>query len=97
MIDLSTERWRANLVLDGLPPWEEFSWVGREVRIGEATLAVRERIGRCLATAANPATGRRDADTLGILEAMHGAREFAVYAEVTRSGRVAEGDPVEAL
>lgn len=95
--DLSTMRWRANLILDGLAPWEEFGWVGREVRIGEATLAVRERIGRCLATAANPATGRRDADTLGILEAMHGTREFAVYAEVTRSGRVAEGDPVEAL
>jgi uncharacterized protein YcbX len=95
--DLSTERWRANLVLDGLAPWEEFGWVGREVRIGQATLAVRERIGRCLATAANPATGIRDADTLGTLEAIHGVREFAVYAEVVESGRVADGDPVEPL
>jgi uncharacterized protein YcbX len=95
--DLSTERWRANLVLDGLAPWEEFAWVGREVRVGDATLAVRERIVRCLATATNPATGQRDADTLGTLEAIHGAREFAVYAEVVTSGRIAEGDPVEPL
>jgi hypothetical protein len=58
---------------------------------------VRERIVRCLATAANPASGLRDADTLGALEAIHCEREFAVYAEVTRGGRVAEGDQVEPL
>jgi uncharacterized protein YcbX len=95
--DLSTERWRANLVLDGLDPWQEFDWVGREVRVGGATIAVRERIVRCLATATNPATGVRDADTLGTLEAIHGEREFAVYAEVTEGGRIAEGDPVRPL
>ena len=94
--DLSTERWRANLVIEGLDPWEEFGWVGREVRIGGATIAVRERIGRCLATAANPATGMRDADTLGALEVLVGARDFAVYAEVVEGGRVAEGDEVRA-
>jgi uncharacterized protein YcbX len=94
--DLSTERWRANLILDGLAPWEEFDWIGREVVIGGAVLAVRERIGRCLATAANPATGLRDADTLGALDALVGARDFAVYAEVVRGGRVAEGDEVRA-
>jgi uncharacterized protein YcbX len=94
--DLSPLRWRANLMLDGLEPWEEFGWVGREIRIGDATLEVRERIGRCLATAANPTTGVRDADTLGTLEAIHGERHFAVYAEVVAGGRVATGDPVEA-
>ena len=94
--DFSTERWRANIILDGLDPWEEFGWVGREVRIGGATVAVRERIGRCLATAANPATGLRDADTLGALEDLVGARQFAVYAEVVEGGRVAEGDELRA-
>lgn len=94
---LSTERWRANLVLDGTGPWQEFEWVGRDIRIGDAVLAVRERIGRCLATAANPDTGRRDADTLGALEALIGVQDFGVYAEVTRGGRVAEGDEVVAV
>ncbi len=95
MGDLSTERWRANVILDGLEPWEEFEWVGREVAVGSAVLAVRERVGRCLATAANPETGFRDADTLGTLERLVGAREFAVYAAVVKGGRVVEGDPVE--
>ena len=91
---LSTERWRANLILDGFGPWEEFGWVGRELRVGGARLAVRERIGRCLATAANPETGERDADTLGALDRFHGKSQFGVYAEVIDGGPLAEGDPV---
>ena len=42
-------------------------------------------------------TGVRDADTLGALDAIHGAREFAVYVEVVQGGRVAEGDEVRAV
>ncbi|RVT87187.1 MOSC domain-containing protein [Rhodobacteraceae bacterium CCMM004] len=89
--DLSIHRWRANVWLDGLGPWEEFEWIGRCVRIGTAVLTVRERTGRCLATAASPQTGRRDADTLGALE-RDGHTDFAVYAEVTEGGTVAVGD-----
>lgn len=95
--DLSTERWRGNLILDGLSAWSEFDWVGRDIAIGEAVLSVRQRIERCLATASNPETGHRDADTLGALDAILGARDFGIYAEVTGGGRVAEGDKVRVI
>lgn len=94
--DLSIHRWRGNIWLDGLAPWEEFDWIGREIRIGTATLKVRERTERCLATAANPETGRRDADTLGVLETW-GHRDFSVKAEVTGGGTIRPGDEVELL
>lgn len=94
--DLSPLRWRGNLILDGLGPWEEFEWLGRTLRIGEVELAVRERTVRCLATTANPETGQRDADTLGVLEDGWGHRDFGVYAEVVAGGRISLGDPVEA-
>ncbi|MBT8455834.1 MAG: MOSC domain-containing protein [Rhodobacteraceae bacterium] len=92
--DLSIHRWRGNLWLDGLGPWQEFEWIGKEIRIGEATLAVRQRITRCKATMANPETGRRDADTLGALSTWD-HQDFGVYAEVTHGGIIAAGDPVE--
>ena len=41
---LAMERFRGNVWLDGLAPFEELGLVGREIRIGEATLRVRERI-----------------------------------------------------
>lgn len=91
---LAMERFRGNIWIEGLAPWQEFEWIGRDLRIGEAILSVRERITRCLATAANPDTGRRDADTLGALEAGWGHRDFGVYAEVIEGGAVTVGDLV---
>lgn len=94
--DLSIHRWRGNLWLDGLAPWEEFDWIGKEIRIGQAVLRVQERITRCKATMANPETGRRDADTLGALEAGWDHSDFGVYAEVVTGGSISVGDLVEA-
>lgn len=91
--DLSIHRWRGNIWLDGLSPWEEFDLVGREVAVGSAVLRIEERITRCKATAANPSTGRFDADTLGALEAGVGHQDFGVYARVVQGGPVAVGNP----
>lgn len=92
--DLDPRRFRGNLWLEGLAPWEEFDLVGKRLRIGPAELDVIERIGRCRATEANPETGRRDAATLAALEDGWGHTAFGVYAMVRRGGRVAVGDPV---
>ncbi len=94
--DLSLVRWRGNIWFDGLPLWEEFDWLNRDIRIGQAVLRVRERITRCLATTANPETGTRDADTLGALNAWD-HQDFGVYAEVIQGGEVKPGDKVQPL
>lgn len=94
--DLSIHRWRGNIWVDGIPAWEEFDWLGREVRIGGAVLHVRERTGRCAATTANPMTGQRDADTLGTL-GIWGHQDFSVRAEVVRGGALTIGDTVQVL
>lgn len=93
---LSIHRWRGNIWIDGLAPWEEFDWLDREVQIGSTIFKVRGRAMRCLATAANPDTGKRDADTLGTLQTW-GHQDFSVHAEVVRSGAVAVGDAVRQL
>lgn len=90
---LSIHRWRGNVWIDGLGPWQEFEWIGKEISIGDTVLAVEERIGRCRATMANPETGRRDADPLAALDTW-GHRDFGVYARVIRSGEIHVGDPV---
>jgi uncharacterized protein YcbX len=93
---LAEERFRGNLILDGLAPWEEFDWVGREVRVGAVVMEVTERIERCRATEANPQTGARDAGVLRALEDGLGHRDFGVYATVRVGGTVAVGDAVVA-
>lgn len=93
--EMSALRWRCNLHVSGLAAWDEFDWVGKALRVGTVELKVCEPIGRCMATAANPKTGLRDADTLGTLNAHLGHQNFGVYATVTRSGDVGVGDVIE--
>jgi uncharacterized protein len=94
---LAEERFRGNVWLEGLPPFAEFDLVGRDLRLGEATVHVRERITRCTATAVDPETGVPDADTLGALRANWAHQDFGVYVTVSEGGRVALGDPVSLL
>lgn len=88
---LSPDRFRGNLWIKGAEPFAEFGWIGREIRVGDATLRIEERITRCLATTVDPETGRRDADTLKGLETGFGHQDFGVYATVVTGGRVAVG------
>ncbi len=95
--DLSPLRWRGNLWFDGLEPWQEFDWVGKQLRIGGAVLDIRERITRCMATTVNPDTGIRNADTLDALQEHWGHKQFGVYAVVVKGDNIALGDEIEVL
>ncbi|GAB5449538.1 MOSC domain-containing protein [Gymnodinialimonas sp.] len=100
--ELDVRRFRGNLWIDGLAPWEEFDLVGKTLAIRSprssseavAHLEVVERITRCRATEANPATGKRDANTLRALEDGWGHQDFGVYAMVRQGGQIKAGDTV---
>jgi len=95
--ELSPKRWRGNLWFDGFAAWEERTWIGKSVQIGEVVLAVREPIGRCKMTTTNPETGVRDFDTLGVLDKAFGHLDFGVYAEVITGGTINIGDTLDVL
>lgn len=94
---LETVRFRMNLWLEGGGPWEEFDWIGREIRVGETVLKVYARDDRCAATTANPATGETDIQVPAILRQHFGHKDFGVYAQVVTGGRIRIGDEVEPL
>jgi hypothetical protein len=94
---ISPLRWRGNFLLDGLTEWEEFELIGKRLKLGGTEIEVRERIKRCMASTANPETGKEDADTLGALMTGFGHTDFGVYAVVVKAGNVAIGDRIEIL
>ena len=65
--DLSELRFRSNIAIDGLDAWEEQSWVGRKIKIGQINFDVVMPKSRCLATQANPNSGKRDLPILKTL------------------------------
>ena len=53
-------RFRSNIAIEGVAPWEEQEWVGKRLKIGSVEFDVVQPKTRCLATHANPRTGERD-------------------------------------
>lgn len=90
--DLSVDRFRGNLWIEGAAAWAEFEWIGQRLCIGEAVFEITERITRCSATTVDPKTGRISAPTLAALEENYGHQDFGVYAVVVESGQISVGD-----
>ncbi|MDX2223080.1 MAG: MOSC domain-containing protein [Rhodospirillaceae bacterium] len=87
-------RFRGNLLIDGCPPWAEFGWVGREMKVGAAMLRVFKRIERCAATSVDPASATTDINVPKLLMENFGHIDCGIYAEVIAGGPVRVGDAV---
>lgn len=85
-------RFRGNIMLDGLGPWQEFELVGQELQTASGVrLKIRKRIDRCAATAVEPGTGIRDLPIVKTLMSAYGHVDCGVYAEIVQGGTLVEG------
>lgn len=95
-------RFRMLFEIDGVGAHEEDGWLGAQVQVGDAVIAVNGDVGRCVVTTQDPDTGVRDLDTLDALagyrrEGRNEDLPFGVYGAVAGPGRVRLGDPVQRL
>ncbi len=95
-------RFRINLELEDCAPYEEDSWDGLRVRIGDAVVRIQGQVPRCVVTTQDPATGRKDWDTLKQIAVQRdqipgGSLPFGVYAVVETPGAIEVGATVEPL
>ncbi|MGH8635646.1 MAG: MOSC domain-containing protein [Burkholderiales bacterium] len=93
---LNERRFRHNIVIDGVSAWEEQSWVGGPVRVGNVVFESMVPKVRCLATHANPATGERDLQVMQTLVRAFGQKEptFGVGMLSLAGGEIRVGDAV---
>ena len=87
-------RFRANVYLEGVQGLTERDWVGREVRLGEAVVGVRQVRGRCVMTTFDPDTLEQDIAVLQKIYWELGGRT-ALDCYVIEPGRVRVGDEAE--
>ncbi|KAB2540879.1 molybdenum cofactor biosysynthesis protein [Salipiger aestuarii] len=92
---LEIDRFRGNLILERLPPWAEFGWIGKRLKIGPVDIEITARIERCRATEANPVSGLRDAQPVRALHTAFGHRDFGVYGRVVTGGFISIGNEVQ--
>jgi MOSC domain-containing protein len=93
-------RFRMLIEIDGVAAHAEDEWVGRSVRIGEASVQFTGHVGRCLITSRHPESGAVDLPTLDILRSYRNDIEateplpFGVWGRVVEPGTVRVGDTV---
>lgn len=95
--DVDPLRFRANVYVDGLPPFAEFDLVGRVLVAGEARLQIFHRTSRCAATTVNPVTAERDLSVPKLLMEHYGHTKMGVYATVVAGGEVRVGEAVRVV
>lgn len=94
---LNDHRFRHNIVIEGVQAWEELSWLGRRVRIGNVEMDVVKLKTRCLATHANPVTGKRDLQVMqGLMKNFNQAQATLGIGMLTHGagGMIRVGDSV---
>lgn len=95
--ELDIRRLRGNLIVDDLPAWEEFSWLGKRIRIGDAELEIFRPAQRCPATSVNPHTGERDLKVPDAMNEHFGHAFCGMYAKVVKSGNIKTDDKIEVI
>lgn len=97
--DADLARYRMLMDVAGTEPYEEDTWVGRQIEVGDVRLFVTHALDRCIVINASPATGRQDWDGLRALADARGRGELrlGVIADVVVPGDVAVGSVVRVL
>lgn len=100
---IDARRFRMLIEIDGVGAHAEDRWVGRLVRVGEATVSFGGHVGRCLITSRDPDTGEVDLPTLDLLGSYRTGLDateplpFGIWGSVAEPGVVRVGDEVTPL
>ncbi|MCT7974987.1 MOSC domain-containing protein [Laspinema olomoucense] len=89
---IDVRRFRPNILLEGIAPWEEFNGVGEEFYLGESKIVITARIGRCANIEVDPDNGDRNLRLLSVLKNRYGHLQAGVLAKIITPGSVKIGD-----
>jgi ferredoxin-NADP reductase/uncharacterized protein YcbX len=95
--EIDPARFRGNLLVAGLPAWQELQWTGSRIQVGSVVLEVTRPIDRCVATSVHPTLGEIDINVPALLAKQTGHVFCGVYAKVITAGQIQTGDALRVL
>jgi uncharacterized protein YcbX len=95
-IDIKVEipRFRGNICVDGIKPWEEREWIGKTIKINNIPFKVEKNIPRCVAINLKPQTDDKNLNLLQSLKKTYNHFEMGIYLTALGDGEINVGNIV---
>ena len=94
--EIDPKRFRGNILVEGLAPWEEREWIESEISIGPIRFRVESNIGRCKATNVNLETAELDMNIPKSLLDHYGHSQMGIYMTALNDGILQTGQAIKA-
>ena len=88
------ERFRGNLYIDGIKPWQERNWIKKIIKINDVSYKVEKNIARCSAINLEPNTDNATINLPMILKKYYNHIDMGVYLTPLDDGEINIGDQV---
>ena len=88
-------RFRGNICIDGIKPWEEREWIGKIIKINNVSFKVEKNIPRCVAINLKPSTDDNSLNLLQSLKKIYDHFEMGIYLTALNDGKVEVGNKIE--
>ena len=90
-------RFRGNICIDGINPWEEREWIGKIIKINGVSFKVEKNIPRCVAINLKPTTDDNSLNLLQSLKKTYNHFEMGIYLTALDDGEINLGNKVEII
>ena len=90
-------RFRGNICIDGIKPWEERNWIGKIIKINNVSFKVEKNIPRCVAINLKPTTDDNSLNLLQSLKKTYNHFEMGIYLVALDGGEINSGDKLEII
>tara|TARA_B100000767_G_scaffold18109_1_gene16635 strand:- start:106 stop:897 length:792 start_codon:yes stop_codon:yes gene_type:complete len=94
---IEISRFRGNICVDGIKPWEERVWIGKVIKINNISFKVEKNIPRCVAINLKPTTDDNSLNLLQSLKKVYDHFEMGIYLTALEDGEINLSDKLEII
>tara|TARA_B100001175_G_scaffold218392_1_gene185809 strand:- start:901 stop:1692 length:792 start_codon:yes stop_codon:yes gene_type:complete len=93
--EIEKSRFRGNIYVDGIKPWEERNWIGKIIKINNVLFKVKKNIPRCVAINLKPKTEDDSLNLLQSLKKTYNHFDMGIYLTCLEDGKIEIGNKIE--
>jgi len=89
---IESQRFRGNIIVEGIQAWEERNWIGKIIKINDISFRVEKNIPRCVAINLKPNTDDNSLNLLQSLKKNYNHFDMGIYLTALDNGNISIGD-----